>query len=829
MVVGSPTILNLIPSGVMPVVYINQGDAGYDKEFLVYNDDSPYNVPSGVSATIRGKKADGYGVTEAATLTTGSNLVTVTITEQMVAAAGENLYELVFVDTDGLRIATINMVWAVKADALGDAVISNSDLNYVNEALDKIQNAEAMKNQLDTNTNRIAEEVAARTSADEAETAARIAADTTLQNNIAAEASARFAQDNVLQAEINQLVSPSGSAPSAAEVENARVGADGVTYSTLGDAIRSQDADLKTQILESDSNARAMAGYYSVLSFIWERGNLALSTGAAEVQKFAIRTGFVTFSVPTVVHILSNSTYRTTILKYDANGNYVTYFETSASSYNYTITGDDLNYQYRMRIMRRDLQQISQEDADGMITYYPQGFANIPTLAARMANLEGVVLDTLNIDSAFTTGFYRLRNATGTLPDGSNTATNKCLLVFSMDGWVTQYLYDIFEPETIYARMIRTSAPQYAWKAISHANDALTAGTNIDTVVKAGYYSVATPAGTLPPDWDATKSYALLVWGSGEQTTGQPRFIVQCLLQLFTTKIAVRQIDAYNNVVFDWAIVGNSGASALSMVGKKIVCFGDSITGNFKAPDDYPSMIAEYTGATVYNAGFGGCSMADNGQARRAYSMCRLADSIATGDWTLQENSGVTIDYAVVSQDGTRYVGSGTDYVASRLAMLEGIDWSDIDYITIAYGTNDWSSDYLLDNENNLYDTTTYLGALRYSIETILTAYPNIKIIPITPIWRWWDTGTGAGAYGDTDTVANRISGYKLSQFADGLITASATLYHIKAVDMYYGSGFNKYNRYQYFFTNDGTHPKPYGIEVMGVKIANALMCGIAR
>lgn len=252
MIVGTPTKLNLIPSGVMPVVYINQGDAGYDKEFLIYNGDTPYNVPSDVSATIRGTKADNYGVTEAATVTTGSNLVTVTITEQMVAAAGKNIYELVFVDTNDLRVASINMVWAVKQDALGDSVISDSDLDYATTVMNTLQSVHAFKNQLDANTANIAEnadgleaETAARIAADNAESAARQAADATLQSNINAEASARTSQDANLQAQINQIIAPSGSAPSAAEVQNARIGANGITYSTLGDAIRGQVSDLK--------------------------------------------------------------------------------------------------------------------------------------------------------------------------------------------------------------------------------------------------------------------------------------------------------------------------------------------------------------------------------------------------------------------------------------------------------------------------------------------------------------------------------------------------------------------------------------------------------
>lgn len=72
----------------------------------------------------------------------------------------------------------------------------------------------------------------------------RQTADAALQNSLNAESTARANTDASLQSQIDQIVAPSGEAPSAAEVQNARIGADGVTYDTLGTAIRTQINDI---------------------------------------------------------------------------------------------------------------------------------------------------------------------------------------------------------------------------------------------------------------------------------------------------------------------------------------------------------------------------------------------------------------------------------------------------------------------------------------------------------------------------------------------------------------------------------------------------------
>ena len=265
-------------------------------------------------------------------------------------------------------------------------------------------------------------------------------------------------------------------------------------------------------------------------------------------------------------------------------------------------------------------------------------------------------------------------------------------------------------------------------------------------------------------------------------------------------------------------VLENKPSGSKKFVGKKIVCFGDSITGNYQPPTDYPSMIADITGATVYNAGFGGCCMSDNGQTRKLFTMCRLADAIVGGsgnygDFTVQRNSDVSITYG----------GTSINYVPIRLDMLESIDWTTIDFITIAYGTNDWNSNYGLDNENDPYDTTTYIGAFRYAVEKILSKFPNIKIMVLTPLWRWWDTNTGMPSEIHTDYIDSndyaKGTGYKLWQYGDALV-AAAKLYHIPVFDLYWNCMMTKQNRFEYFNTNDGTHPKQAGLQMMAGMIS---------
>ena len=240
------------------------------------------------------------------------------------------------------------------------------------------------------------------------------------------------------------------------------------------------------------------------------------------------------------------------------------------------------------------------------------------------------------------------------------------------------------------------------------------------------------------------------------------------------------------------------------LYGTKIVNFGDSIFGNKRPPNDISTAIANKTGATVYNLGFGGCRMSASHNADwDAFSMASIATAIASNDFTDQD----AVDISTAGMP---------TYFTETLALLKSIDFANVDAITIAYGTNDFGQSVDFDNQNNLYDKTTFCGALRYSIETLMTAYPQLKVFVCTPTYRFWMTEQGE-FINDSDTEVR--NGKKLTDYVQAVIEIAES-YHVSSIDNYYTLGINKFNRSHWFPETDGTHHNKLG----GILIAEHMI-----
>lgn len=248
--------------------------------------------------------------------------------------------------------------------------------------------------------------------------------------------------------------------------------------------------------------------------------------------------------------------------------------------------------------------------------------------------------------------------------------------------------------------------------------------------------------------------------------------------------------------------VPTDSGGGLPLKDRKVVCFGDSLFGMVRGDTSTPAFVASFTGATVYNVGFGGCRMSvhpSHGYAE--FSMWALAKAIADNDWTAQDT----------------YASSGSDYFPDQLAILKDINFNAVDYVVIHYGTNDFGGSVAIGQDSASSVTTTICGAMRYSIETLLTAYPRLRIFISLPIFRFWEV-SGTKVYSDTYTNSQNNT---LVQVVEAMRTV-AKEYNLPIIDGYYGLGINSTNADS--FLSDGTHLNAPGRQRFGEYIGSRLL-----
>ena len=232
-----------------------------------------------------------------------------------------------------------------------------------------------------------------------------------------------------------------------------------------------------------------------------------------------------------------------------------------------------------------------------------------------------------------------------------------------------------------------------------------------------------------------------------------------------------------------------------SFESKKIgVCFGDSITQGNKVYIsssitpiyDYPSFVGKTLDCTIYNGGLGGSTYSSG----RSIDFKNVCDCVVSGDFS-----------TVI--DGISQYRLNASAVLQYNAISE-LDFNDVDFISIALGTNDWNFGASAEDIKN---------AMRYCISTLLTSYPHLKIYVFTPIYRFNLNDSGE----DSDTYVNTTSGLKLHEVCEAIID-TAEEFNVPCKDMYYGCNINQYNKDLYM--GDDTHPNANGYALMGEKIA---------
>ena len=99
----------------------------------------------------------------------------------------------------------------------------------------------------------------------------------------------------------------------------------------------------------------------------------------------------------------------------------------------------------------------------------------------------------------------------------------------------------------------------------------------------------------------------------------------------------------------------------------------------------------------------------------------------------------------------------------------------------------------------------TVKGAINLTLDKLLTKYPNMKLLLVTPIWRARQVN-GDGL--ESDANPNSLGLY-LRDYVEA-IKDMGKKYHVPVLDLYNNSGISKYTKNLYL-SSDELHPNTVG------------------
>lgn len=238
-------------------------------------------------------------------------------------------------------------------------------------------------------------------------------------------------------------------------------------------------------------------------------------------------------------------------------------------------------------------------------------------------------------------------------------------------------------------------------------------------------------------------------------------------------------------------------------LGKVGVVFGDSIINGVGAlvGQECTQKMQHVLGCKIYNGGIGGWKMTD---------FCNIVDGIVDDNWEVVD---ADINYKVQTYPSDVFL-----VLPSRFAEIKALDFSKVDFVVIAYGANDWTANTIRDNQSNKMDKTTILGAMRSSISRLLSAFPNLEVMVVTPSYRCeWDASKVITNDSDNAMWNGTSLLSSLGALATEIETCAKEL-KVKCWQQYESNGVNKYNAQKWL--DDGTHRTAEGYELLGKQLA---------
>lgn len=227
----------------------------------------------------------------------------------------------------------------------------------------------------------------------------------------------------------------------------------------------------------------------------------------------------------------------------------------------------------------------------------------------------------------------------------------------------------------------------------------------------------------------------------------------------------------------------------------RIVAFGDSVFGECRDETSVTEQLSAFLGEPVLNAALGGtCFSYMDSEKRLGYTkdslnMIGLSQAILADDFRVQKNA--------------RIRESSTEYFDDTIEELSAIDFENVDIVFIAHGLNDYHCGVAFINEEDPYDTYTFIGAIRSTVRNLRKVNPQIRIILVTPTYTWYRAN-------ELTCEEYNPGGGTLNYYVDAELLLAEEL-GVEVIDLYHD--FYPHEKWEDWeiYTNEGLHPNEAG------------------
>mgnify|MGYP000168689532 FL=1 len=237
------------------------------------------------------------------------------------------------------------------------------------------------------------------------------------------------------------------------------------------------------------------------------------------------------------------------------------------------------------------------------------------------------------------------------------------------------------------------------------------------------------------------------------------------------------------------------------------VFLGDSVYGLCRDETSIAAKVQDKTGLKCYNGGLGGTVL---GRADAERRLGYTKDSVSAAGLV---RSFVVKDFGV--QKTVRVREPATDYFEDTLGDLGQIDFDQVKILFIGSGLNDYHAGNPIESTENPYDEYTYCGAIRSIVRELRDAYPDLRIIFITPPYTWYTVP-------ELTCEEYDLGGGVLEDYVNAEIGLCRAL-DVEVIDIYHDFYLHDTWEDLYLYTDDGLHPNEASREKIAQAIADYL------